>query len=266
MIRKPLRVPYRKAFTLMEVLVVIAIIIVIAALTVPLLQNSRKKANKLEALRRMKDLGAAALTYSAENNGDLPREDSKGDDTWAAAADPENATVWYNALPKLMNKRGVGDFRDSVEDFYTKDNPLYLPGAGYPDEGKRLRQPLYAMAINSKLQRTNPETGKKPLVKFSLVENPARTPLFIEQGLPGEKKDGGIDLQKKSDYDGSPKGSAKSFVGRHFGVGHILFVDGHVQTFEPAELLTTGGEFFYPPSTSRLGLIWCHNSEEDPNK
>jgi type II secretory pathway pseudopilin PulG len=120
----------------MEVLVVIAIIIVIAALTWPLIVRSRTKANALEALRLMRDLGAATLTYSTENNGELPQEDAKGTDTWEAAADPENATAWYNALPKQMNKRAVKDFVGSPRNFYTKDNPLFLPGATYPNETK----------------------------------------------------------------------------------------------------------------------------------
>ena len=129
-----------------------------------------------------------------------------------------------------------------------------------------MRKPLHAIAINSKLQRKDPDTEKKPIVKLSQIENPARTPLLLEQGLPGEKKEGGIDLMKKSNYDGAPKGSAKSFVGRYFGYGYILFVDGHVQQFEPEELLTKTGNFFYPPNTSPLNLIWCRTSEEDPNK
>ena len=245
---------------------VIAIIVVIAALTWPLIVRYRTKANELEALRLMRDLGAATLTYSAENNGELPREDAKGTDTWDAVADPENATAWYNALPKQMTKPAVIDFVASPKKFYTKANPLFLSGATYPNEAKRMRQPLFAIAINTKLQRKDPETDKKPVAKQSQITNPSRTPLFLEQGLPGERSDEGIDLQKKSNYDGAPKGSAKSFVGRYFGFGHILLVDGRVQKFEPSELLTDRGEFFFPPDTSRLGLIWCRTPEEDPNK
>lgn len=250
----------------MEVLVVIAIIVVIAALSWPLIERSQRKANELETIRRMNDLATATSLYLAANNDELPREDVTGTDTWPAAADPENTNAWYNALPKLLNKRGVQDFVATPEAFYTKANPLYVPGAAYPSEPKRMRRPLFAIAINSKLQRRNPDTGKKPVLKLPMIENKSRTPLFLEQGLPGEKKEGGIDLQKKSDYDGSPKGSAKSFVGRHSGFGHILFVDGHIEKYEPQELLTPTGDIPYPPSKSRLGLIWCHTSEDDPNK
>jgi hypothetical protein len=81
--------------------------------------------------------------------------------------------------------------------------------------------------------------------------------------LPDEKNDGGTDTQRKSNYDGAPKGSAKSFVGRYGGVGFIVFVDGHIDEFKPSELLTETGEFPFPPAG---GVIWCRTPEEDPNK
>jgi prepilin-type processing-associated H-X9-DG protein len=247
----------------MEVLVVIAIILVIAVLTFPLVERAKQKKCELEALSRMRDLATAVSAYCASNNDELPREDAKGTDTWPAAADPENSDAWYNALPRLLNKRNVQDYISSPKEFYTSSNPLYLPGAPYPAETKRLRKPLFAFAIDSKLQRTDPETGKKSAVKLSQIENRPRTPLFLEQGLPGEKK---ANRQKKSDYDGSPKGNAKSLVGRHLGYGHILFVDGHIEKFEPDELLTETGDFFYPYDRGGLGLIWGRSAQEDPNK
>src|SRR4030095_12791113 len=261
--RKRLQLSSHEGFTLMEVLVVIAIIIVIAALASSLIERANLKKCELEALSRMKNLAAAVSAYGASNNDELPREDAKGTDTWPAAADPENSDAWYNALPSLLNKRNVQDYIKSPKEFYTSNNTLYLPGAPYPDETKRLRRPLFAFAINSKLQKTDPETGKKPAVKLSQIENRARTPLFLEQGLPGEKKSS---RQKKSDYNGSPKGTAKSFVGRHFGYGHVLFVDGHIQKFEPDELLTETGDFPYPYDRSGLQLIWGRSEQEDPNK
>jgi hypothetical protein len=90
------------------------------------------RAKKAETMKRMRDLGATATAYTTENNGDLPQEDSKGTDTWQTAADPENAKAWYNALPKQMGRRTVGDYASTPREYYTKDNVLFLPGATYP--------------------------------------------------------------------------------------------------------------------------------------
>jgi prepilin-type N-terminal cleavage/methylation domain-containing protein len=266
MIKKTSLNSFRQGFTLMEVLVVVAIILVLAAIAVPTIETFLTKAHKAESLRRMKDLASSAMAYVTSNNGDLPREDSKGTDTWSVAADPENASAWYNAIPKIMGRRTVGDYANSPREFYTKDNVLFLPGATYPDDGKKLRQPLFAIAINTKLERKDPKTKEKTAAKLASIASPARTALFLEQGLPGEKKDGGTDVQRKSNYDGSPKGSAKSFVGRYGGKGFIVFVDGHIEEFTPKDLLTETGEFYTPPDFGPGGVIWCKTPEEDPNK
>jgi prepilin-type N-terminal cleavage/methylation domain-containing protein len=256
----------RKGFTLMEVLVVIAIILVLAAIAVPAVQAFQTKANKLETLRRMKDLAATSLAYISDNNGDLPLEDSKGTDSWNAAADPENARAWYNALPKQMGRRTVGDYASTPREFYTKGNILFVPGATYPEGDKKLRQPYFAIAINTKLQRKDPDTGKKPALKLAQITVPSKTALFIEQGLPDEKKEGGLAVQRKGNYDGSPKGSPKSFVGRYGGTGFVIMVDGRVEEFKPDELLDEVGGIPFPPEKSPAGLIWCKTPEEDPNK
>jgi prepilin-type N-terminal cleavage/methylation domain-containing protein/prepilin-type processing-associated H-X9-DG protein len=250
----------RAGFTLMEVLVVIAIILVLAAIAVPTIQTFRMKAHKGEALRTLRDLGSAALSYGADHEDELPREDAKGSDSWQSAADPENKLAWYNALPAAMGRRTVADFANTPRSFYTKENMLFLPGATYPDSDKKLQKPLFAIAINTKLQRKDPDTGKKVVLKKAQIANLARTVLFLEQGLPSEQKTAAI--QSNKDYDGSPKGSAKSFPGRYSGKGVLVFVDGHAEEADPKDLLTETGQFPFPP----IDVIWCRTPEEDPNK
>lgn len=161
--------------------------------------------------------------------------DLKETDTWQAAADPANSNAWYNTLPKLMNRRAVKDFITSPEEFYAKDNPLYLPGAAYPAKSVRMQRPLFAIAINEELQPMDPTTGIKPIVKISEIATPSRTPLLLGRGMPGEKRDGATDPEN---YDGSPNATAKSFIGRHRGKGFVIFVDGRIDEFTREELLT----------------------------
>lgn len=247
----------KSAFTLMELLVVIAIIMVLAAIAFPVFATVQMRSNKATAMNMMKQLTGAAITYAAQNNAELPKEDSKGTDTWQAAADPENSQAWYNALPKLMGKKPVGEYVNDPRAFYTKDNLLYLPGATYPENDKKLVRPLFAVAINTKLQRKD-EGGKKPPLRMANIAEPARTVLFLEQGLPGEKKAHGT----QSKYDGSAKGSARSFVARYGETGLISFVDGHVEEVKGKDLLTETGKFPFPPE----GIVWTRSADEDPNK
>jgi type II secretory pathway pseudopilin PulG len=241
----------------MEILVVVAIIMVLAAIAFPVYTTVKMRSNKAEALNMMRQLTGAAGTYAAQNDGELPKEDAKGTDSWQAAADPLNAKAWYNALPKILGKKSVGEYANEPRAFYTKDNLLFLPGATYPENDKKLVRPLFAVAINTKLQRKDAD-GVKPTLKVMNVAEPARTVLFLEQGLPDEKK--AIAMQNK--YDGSCKGSARSFVARYGNTGLLGFVDGHVETVDPKDILTETGKFPFPVTD----IVWTRTPDEDPNK
>lgn len=253
---RPVRIP---GFTVTEVLVAVAVVLVLAAIAFPVYTMLRQRANKQAALKVMKELGSGLNMYTAQNSGLLPAEDASGTDTWKNAAKPEANDAWYNALPRLLGRKGAGDFASSPREFYTKESMLFLPGAVYPDSDKKLREPLFAIAFNTKLQRRDADE-KKRKTKQSDITNAVRTVVFLEQGLPEEPKT--LAIQTKRDYDGSCKGSAKSFVGRYGGKGVLLFADGHAEVVEARNLLTETGAFPFPQSS----VIWTCTPEENPNK
>jgi prepilin-type N-terminal cleavage/methylation domain-containing protein len=92
-------------FTLMEILVVIAIIVVLAAIAFPIYGRIKSKANMGHATNIMRQLGSAVGAYAAQNNGELPAEDTKGKDDWQVIGQPEADKAWYNSLPKVMNAK-----------------------------------------------------------------------------------------------------------------------------------------------------------------
>jgi prepilin-type processing-associated H-X9-DG protein len=246
------------AFSIMEMLVAAAVLIVITATAIPIYSGMRQRSHKQAALDRMKSLSGALLNYTSQNGGTLPEEDTDGNETWRSVARPEAKEAWYNALPRLLGRKGAGDYENSPKEFYRDDNILFLPGANYPDE-KKMLNPLFAIAFNTKLERTDP-TGAKQPTKMEHVTNPARTVALLEQGLLNEDRT--LQVQTKNDYDGSPKGSAKSFVGRYGGQGVLAFLDGHVELAYAKDLLTETGQFPYPQAS----VIWTRTPEENPNK
>jgi prepilin-type processing-associated H-X9-DG protein len=255
-------------FTLMELLVAAAVILVLAAMTFPVYTFLRQRANKQTALSTMKELGRGMRLYVDANSGNLPAEDAAGADTWKNVVKPEANDAWYNAIPRALGRKGVADFAPNPRAFYTKESMLFLPGARYPESDKKIREPLFAIAINTKLHRKDPKdtSGKKKSdvekksVKVADVVNPQRTVAFLEQGLPSEERT--LEVQSKKDYDGSCKGSAKSFVGRYGGQGILLFIDGHAEPVDARDLLTETGAFPFPQSN----VIWTSNPEDNPNK
>ena len=247
-------------FTLMEILVVVAIILVLAAIAFPVFATVQNRANKAIALNNMRQLGSAAGAYSSQNDGLLPAEDSKGTDTWATAALPDNSRAWYNALPVILGHKSVAQYASTPASFYSKENILFLPAAPYPETDKKLAAPLFAIAINTKLQRKD-ASGEKS-ARLAQITNPARTVLFLEQGMKGEPKA----MPQQPKYDGSPKGSAKSFVARYNGFGVLTFVDGHAELVEGKDVLEENGQFKWPLQPG--DILWGKSTEdnENPNK
>jgi len=262
----PNRLSRLAGFTVMEILVVIAIIVVLAAIAFPIYGRIKSKANMGHATNIMRQLGSAVGAYAAQNNGELPAEDTKGKDDWQVIGQPEADKAWYNSLPKVMNAKPVGDFARERREaaFYTKENVLFLPGAQYP-EGKKMARPYFAIAINGRLQRKDKD-GKKAEVRMNNIVNPSNTVIFLEQGLPGEPK--AHETISKNAYDGAPKGNAKSFVARYTGKGLIAFVGGNVREVAGKELLSDTGDILWNPeqaTTDQSAIVWTTDPKDDPN-
>jgi prepilin-type N-terminal cleavage/methylation domain-containing protein/prepilin-type processing-associated H-X9-DG protein len=62
----------KKAFTLVEILVVIGIIAILIGLLLPALAKAREQAKTTQCLSNLRQLGEAAYAYAAENHGSLP--------------------------------------------------------------------------------------------------------------------------------------------------------------------------------------------------
>ncbi|MGB6220154.1 prepilin-type N-terminal cleavage/methylation domain-containing protein [Haloferula sp.] len=243
-------------WTMVELLVVVAIIVVLAAITVPIMKSMKNRAYRAHAVTKLEALGGALNAYTSDNAGQLPWEDAPGSDDWQTASDPENAEVWYNILPQLMGAEPLGALASDPRRLYEESYPLFLPGAPYPSGDKKLGTPYFAMAMNSRLQRKNDE-GVKIRGKLSQILSPSRTVAFLEAGMPGDKKS----VPGQRGFDASPKANARAFVGRYNGKGMIVFVDGHVESFAASDLITTSGDIKVPQNT----VIWTNDPDEDPN-
>ena len=60
------------AFTLVELLVVIAVISILAALLLPVLRRAKEAGRSASCLNNTRQLGLAAATYSLDNKGQVP--------------------------------------------------------------------------------------------------------------------------------------------------------------------------------------------------
>ena len=81
--------PRRKAFTLVELLVVIGIIALLISILLPALSKARQQGNWAVCLSNLKQIGNALTMYANENKGYLPRPASGANGPW-----PDDFVNW----------------------------------------------------------------------------------------------------------------------------------------------------------------------------
>jgi prepilin-type N-terminal cleavage/methylation domain-containing protein len=93
-----------RGFTLIEMLVVIAMIAVLIALLLPAVQSAREAARRAQCINNLKHVGLATHNYHASGSGFLP----------SACDHDEIATFEFNATINLSTGRtqGEGDYQD----------------------------------------------------------------------------------------------------------------------------------------------------------
>lgn len=133
----------RRGFTLIEMLVVIAVIAVLVALLLPALAKARQKAADVNCASQQRQVGISIAMYLADNNGWLPFNDAYGDEMYRCAGNGgTGAYSWldhycglgllyslnYMPSPKLLWCSSVPASRSGYG--VITENNLTSPGSG----------------------------------------------------------------------------------------------------------------------------------------
>jgi len=109
----PLRTPAHHAFTLIEMLVVIAIIALLASILVPAVSNAMRSAKRVACSSSMRQAGLAMIQYTHENKGYLPamRHGGYSGNTTTIEDGPPTGEIWAEIISGYL-----GNFTDSIND------------------------------------------------------------------------------------------------------------------------------------------------------
>jgi prepilin-type processing-associated H-X9-DG protein/prepilin-type N-terminal cleavage/methylation domain-containing protein len=239
---------WSNAFTLIEVVVVIATVAILAALVLPVLAKGTGKVRRVECLSRLKQWTMAFKGFAEENEDWIAREcyEPLGEVTinnWSQVKGrvrpdgrSDSADVWYNALPRYLGLEPATRYAAPAErpSFFDSRHLIHCPTARFP--GYALRStyqfPLFSLAMNSQLIQSGAS------IKWTVIEqhDVARTVLFLDNLLDGELR---VHPLQETNHLGQPGAYANRFSARHQGGGNLAFADGHVAWFSGPQVVET---------------------------
>lgn len=253
--------PRSAAFTLVELLAVIAIIAILAAILFPTLGSATEKGRQSRCASNLKTWGQGFSIYLGSSEGVFPDEGIE-----AAVVDPTKAAAWYNQIPGYMGAETLAQMVTATPRRPPRppsDKSIFTcPSYKVADVPTAIAasMPVFSYAYNlwidhavgQRESQNNPpfngsgKSGFGQLIRLSQITKPSK---FVVLG-----ESSGISYDNMTGYH---------LVYRHIGTNgvNMLFGDGHV------ELMARTNVFVVNSASNKgrnNGVIW--NPEGTPNQ
>jgi len=232
----------RRGFSLLELLIVIAIIALLMAVTVPVLKKARGQAHLIVCANRLRQWGLALQYYRGDFQDYIPTEGHLG------LGGHMKPNTWYNELPPYLNAPRYKDI-DGVNEHIAELPALNVwvcPAKNLTDAYKsQSGQNQFHYGMNQVLDGMGeypygssttpyfPDMGETPLRASRFDDKPTTVYMFdIDWNAPA----------------GSPRHVATEF---HRGSANVLLLSGYVARVGPHDIVE-GGDF------QDGEIIWDH--------
>jgi prepilin-type N-terminal cleavage/methylation domain-containing protein/prepilin-type processing-associated H-X9-DG protein len=231
----------RNAFTIIELMVVIAIIAVLFSLLAPALGSAKRKAMSLACKSKVRQWGLAFKFYIDDNNDALPWEGTERQ----AINQGRNISAWYNVIPPKMGKESLIDlFKDKRAPRPKVRSMFNCPITATKRAVTNIStaRPWFMYGMNGRII----PNGSRDKVHEADIVRPDQTILFTDNH---ERH--------------IPITTGAHFLARHDLKSSVFFFDGHVETVKSNILFRTrqtDGSATHEWATSRT-VYWFPHSK-----
>ncbi|NQT18598.1 MAG: prepilin-type N-terminal cleavage/methylation domain-containing protein [Planctomycetes bacterium] len=194
-----------RAFTLVEMLVVIGIVSVLASLLIPVLSQARATARRVNCLNNLRQWGLAATMYMGDHGGYIPRRGQGIRELKIITRDSD----WFNCLPPYLGEQPYRILVEQGKQPKAGDRSLFICPSANDSEGAFFMP--YAMNMYlSPWIRPDPHNIME-------IPDPAKVVFMADAPGPFSAT--------------APSAKAFSVEPRHRGHANVVFLDGHVKSF-----------------------------------
>jgi prepilin-type N-terminal cleavage/methylation domain-containing protein/prepilin-type processing-associated H-X9-DG protein len=199
--------PWERAFTLIELLMVIVIVAILATLSVAAASKVSDYSKRSACLSNLRQWGAALLLYTGDNNGQLPRR-GQGVRMVGQFNRPED---WFNALPPFMGLATLQEMRAEGRTLKPGERSIFVCPAAQKEQSGA--QTFLSYGMNMYLSQWNQPVPDN----LNQISEPMKLAFMADS--PGG-------------YASTiPSAAPYSVPARHSGHACVVFCDGHAQSF-----------------------------------
>jgi prepilin-type N-terminal cleavage/methylation domain-containing protein/prepilin-type processing-associated H-X9-DG protein len=240
----------RGAFTLVELLVVIAIIALLIAILLPSLAKARRQARTTACLSNLRQLGMSFLMYTEANHGQSfvynSWETYGGDQGWLEDLRPFYAQVDAVRFCPEATEPTVNFFQDYGDAFHT-----YIPFVGTPASyglngwwyrqlsasmNSAQNQLIYAGVTRSQYEMMQPHRGMRDATIVPVIGDSNKIDSWPKRDDPTPAEGNYTTFTGDRGGGTSPRMLGRFAIARHGTFVNLLFLDGHAATLPLSEL------------------------------
>jgi prepilin-type N-terminal cleavage/methylation domain-containing protein len=252
-----------RAFTLVEMLLVVALISLLLAILLPAMGAARRTARSVICMENLHIIGTGAQAYQAEFQRRLPWEGyAEGDRAIRHLGPWDDRSQWFNACPQYAGFRAYYDMQQDdaagknrlprngdeglfvcpeagsaaagPKDDLIQDGYFMMWGSNSDGTAVDRRKTFWCYGFNTQLDGgvEDRHSDRRVYISFMRIPQPSQAVMISEKLIrPDEFSPPFASGVAQSAV------SYKEFTTRHEQGGYLLFVDNHVSYFKRTELI-----------------------------